>query len=292
MTPSTPHIVCFAPYTDWSIHSARQVNILHALSVRGATSTYVTCDGVFSDCDLFQEATGAVQGRRANSCLICQASVAARLAAWAGYVGTTGVAAMDWLIADSHHTPDGYERWASERIVRLPHDYICYRPPVEAPPVMDLPSDTAERVTFGLFQQSGQSEWRCAGAVGQGFGCGSRKPADPKVCGPGPTQLAGIGCAQPWPVMALIRKGSICVKITPCRTPKNVWRNRYCARPLPLFRRSNNPGGPLDGRSGHYKNRKYICRAAQYVTPQRGWPHRLDRERERSLRCLGAGEGQ
>ena len=151
MTPSTPHIVCFAPYTDWSIHSARQVNILHALSVRGATSTYVTCDGVFSDCDLFQEATGAVQGRRANSCLICQASVAARLAAWAGYVGTTGVAAMDWLIADSHHTPDGYERWASERIVRLPHDYICYRPPVEAPPVMDLPSDTAERVTFGCF---------------------------------------------------------------------------------------------------------------------------------------------
>ena len=82
MTPSTPHIVCFAPYTDWSIHSARQVTILHALSVRGATSTYVTCDGVFSDYDLFQEATGAVQGRRANSCLICQASVAARLAAW------------------------------------------------------------------------------------------------------------------------------------------------------------------------------------------------------------------
>ena len=72
-------------------------------------------------------------------------------ATWAGYVGTTGVAAMDWLIADSHHTPDGYERWASERIVRLPHDYICYRPPVEAPPVMDLPSDTAERVTFGCF---------------------------------------------------------------------------------------------------------------------------------------------
>lgn len=76
------HIVCFAPYTDWSIHSARQVTILHGLRQRGATVSYVTCDGVFSDCDLFQKATGAEQGRQPNSCLVCQASVASRLAAW------------------------------------------------------------------------------------------------------------------------------------------------------------------------------------------------------------------
>lgn len=82
MSSTSPHIVCFAPYTDWSIHSARQVTILHALRDRGATVSYVTCDGVFSDCDLFQKATGAVQGRQANSCLICQSSVAARLASW------------------------------------------------------------------------------------------------------------------------------------------------------------------------------------------------------------------
>ena len=62
ISPS-PHIVCLAPYTDWSIHSARQVTILQALRLRGATVSFVTCDGVFSDCDLFQEATGAAQGR-------------------------------------------------------------------------------------------------------------------------------------------------------------------------------------------------------------------------------------
>ncbi|NKB44278.1 MAG: hypothetical protein GKS03_08375 [Alphaproteobacteria bacterium] len=82
MTSSSPHIVCFAPYTDWSIHSAQQVTVLHGLRLRGATVSYVTCDGVFSDCDLFQKATGAAQGRQPNSCLICQSSVAARLAAW------------------------------------------------------------------------------------------------------------------------------------------------------------------------------------------------------------------
>jgi len=54
-----PHILCFAPYTDWSIHSARQVTILQALRQRGATASYVTCDGAFSDCDLLQPSTGA-----------------------------------------------------------------------------------------------------------------------------------------------------------------------------------------------------------------------------------------
>lgn len=44
--------------------------------------SYITCDGVFSDCDLFQKSTGAAQDKRPNSCLVCQSSVAARLAAW------------------------------------------------------------------------------------------------------------------------------------------------------------------------------------------------------------------
>jgi hypothetical protein len=77
-----PHVVCFAPYTTWSIHSARQVTILQALRLRGATVTYVTCDSVFSDCDVLQPANGAPAAKPANACLICQSSVAARLAAW------------------------------------------------------------------------------------------------------------------------------------------------------------------------------------------------------------------
>ncbi|MFL2770110.1 MAG: hypothetical protein ACJZ9F_03780 [Rhodospirillaceae bacterium] len=112
-----PHIVCFAPYTDWSIHSARQVTILHALRQRGASVTYVTCDGVFSDCDLFQKATGAAEERQPNSCLVCQASVAARLAAWDmpyRWLGT-------WL-----NTQDRYDagHWLSQL---SPQDYVTAR---------------------------------------------------------------------------------------------------------------------------------------------------------------------
>jgi hypothetical protein len=77
-----PHIVCFAPYTDWSIHSARQVTILQALRQRGCSVTYITCDGAFTDCDLLQSSTGAPRQRPANACLFCQARVATRLAGW------------------------------------------------------------------------------------------------------------------------------------------------------------------------------------------------------------------
>lgn len=82
MPRRNPHILCFAPYTDWSIHSAREVTIIQALRVRGCTATYVTCDGAFTDCDIRQQSTGGPAGRIANVCLVCQANVATRLAGW------------------------------------------------------------------------------------------------------------------------------------------------------------------------------------------------------------------
>src|SRR6185436_16122614 len=54
---------------------------------------------------------------------------------WIGYVGTTGVAALDYVIGDDIQTPAGTEAHYVERILRLPHGYTCFDPPGEAPPV-------------------------------------------------------------------------------------------------------------------------------------------------------------
>lgn len=70
---------------------------------------------------------------------------------WAGYVGSTGLSEMDWMIGDHHHTPEGSSQYTTERIARLPHDYICYTPPDETPDVGALPSDINGYVTFGCF---------------------------------------------------------------------------------------------------------------------------------------------
>jgi len=70
-------------------------------------------------------------------------------AAWIGYFGTTGLPAIDWLIADRHLVPEGAEGGYSEQVLRLPDSYVCYTPPKDAPPVAPPPSDRAGHVVFG-----------------------------------------------------------------------------------------------------------------------------------------------
>ncbi|MFT3956004.1 MAG: tetratricopeptide repeat protein [Piscinibacter sp.] len=73
-------------------------------------------------------------------------------ASWLGYFASTGVAEMDWLIADETGVPAGHETHFSERIWRLPHTRLCFTPPQGAPAVTPLPALSRGHVTFGCFQ--------------------------------------------------------------------------------------------------------------------------------------------
>jgi predicted O-linked N-acetylglucosamine transferase (SPINDLY family) len=65
-----------------------------------------------------------------------------------GHTGTTGLDAIDYLISDSFETPEGYERFYSETLLRMPHDYVCYTPPAYAPEINELPAVANGAVTF------------------------------------------------------------------------------------------------------------------------------------------------
>jgi predicted O-linked N-acetylglucosamine transferase (SPINDLY family) len=66
------------------------------------------------------------------------------------YAGTTGLGTMDYRLTDPYLDPPGQdESFYSERSVRLPQTYWCYRPPMEAPPVNAPPALEAGQVSFG-----------------------------------------------------------------------------------------------------------------------------------------------
>jgi predicted O-linked N-acetylglucosamine transferase (SPINDLY family) len=73
---------------------------------------------------------------------------------WAGYVGTTGLATMDALIADPVQVPTGEDADYVEQVLRLPDCYVCFDPPEAAPTAGPLPMLANGHVTFGCFNRA------------------------------------------------------------------------------------------------------------------------------------------
>ena len=68
-----------------------------------------------------------------NRLLVIGAAPAPIQITWIGYEGTTGLAAIDYLLADSYTVLARAEAHYREHILRLPHSYVCYEPPAAAP---------------------------------------------------------------------------------------------------------------------------------------------------------------
>lgn len=68
-----------------------------------------------------------------------------------GLINTTGVESIDYLITDSIESPPGSDVMYTEKLIRMPDDYICYMPPVRVPNVGPLPAQRNGYITFGCF---------------------------------------------------------------------------------------------------------------------------------------------
>jgi predicted O-linked N-acetylglucosamine transferase (SPINDLY family) len=70
---------------------------------------------------------------------------------WIGYEGSTGLSAIDYLIADRHMVTPADEQYCAEQVLRMPDSYLCFDPPAEAPAAGPLPALSRGQVTFASF---------------------------------------------------------------------------------------------------------------------------------------------
>jgi len=74
---------------------------------------------------------------------------------WLGYWASTGVPAMDWMIADPVSVPPEQREFFSESICYLPDTRLCFTAPSgdDVPSVAPPPAAARGHVTFGSFQR-------------------------------------------------------------------------------------------------------------------------------------------
>jgi predicted O-linked N-acetylglucosamine transferase (SPINDLY family) len=68
-----------------------------------------------------------------------------------GYPDSTGVTAIDYRMTDAYADPTDVTDSFSEKLVRLPQTFLCYRPSDAAPAVGSVAAGGTGRITFGSF---------------------------------------------------------------------------------------------------------------------------------------------
>jgi predicted O-linked N-acetylglucosamine transferase (SPINDLY family) len=71
---------------------------------------------------------------------------------WLGYFATTGVAEMDYVLADEVGVPMSHQAHFTESVWYLPDTRLCFTPPASDLSVSPLPSLQNGFITFGCFQ--------------------------------------------------------------------------------------------------------------------------------------------
>lgn len=82
---------------------------------------------------------------------ICAGRLAPIQASWGGYPSTSGLSAIDYIVADPVSLPPQDEPYYAERPLRIPRGYACFIPPADVPAPASLPATQNGFVTFGSF---------------------------------------------------------------------------------------------------------------------------------------------
>lgn len=99
--------------------------------------------------DIIFDLSGHTNGCRLRTMAMKPAPI---LVKWVGgLINTTGLSTMDYLLSDSIETPEGVDEWYTEKLIRMPHDYVCYEAPAYSHDVYSPPATHNGYITLGCF---------------------------------------------------------------------------------------------------------------------------------------------
>lgn len=157
ITPAIPHLKRFGVqlYMYTSSSAVDSVTKKLMASADQWTSIFNISDGDLAQrirndqIDILIDLSGHNAGTRMKAIALEPAPVIVK---WVGgLINTTGVPAIDYLITDCVESPPGSDEFYTEKLIRMPDDYICYMPPDQIPEVRSLPAQRNGFVTFGCF---------------------------------------------------------------------------------------------------------------------------------------------
>lgn len=85
-----------------------------------------------------------------NSLLVMAHKPAPIQVTYLGYVNTTGLELIDYILTDSIANPPESQKFLTEKLALLPNGSRCYRPVDYTPPVTSLPAKRNGYITFGV----------------------------------------------------------------------------------------------------------------------------------------------
>jgi predicted O-linked N-acetylglucosamine transferase (SPINDLY family) len=143
--------VCYSDHIDDDLTGRIKAATDVWRNVRGTSDENLIKTILDDEIDILFDLTG----HSANNRLLVFARKPAPLqVTWAGYVGTTGLSAIDYLVSDIYSTREDEEEYYSENIIRMPDGWLCYAPPDYAPEIGPLPRKRNSGITFGSFSNS------------------------------------------------------------------------------------------------------------------------------------------
>lgn len=148
-TAASCEIYCYSNATQEDLMTARlrqHVAYWRQISTLNddAVADMIRTDGI----DILVDLSGHTAGNRLQ---VFARKPAPVQVTWLGYCNTTGLASIDYLLADAGVIPPDSAQRFSEQVLRLPGSYLCYLAPDYAPEVVAPPSINNGYITFGCF---------------------------------------------------------------------------------------------------------------------------------------------